>query len=344
MFDSHPRGNINPLVRLGLNVEGKSSDEAFEFAQLLRWNVRIASVYALDPEPLEPKSLLRGLPLVQVPEKLVTMYDSPWTNRPEIFAFVGKQYTVIQNEALKNVAEIVIKETNASFLTAGWLPYEQKVVITLDLKLNRQVGGVDPVNFYMFGATSHDGHYAFTFSLLPVRLSCWNMITVNMPDVSFAYKAKHTRNIPFRIQDLQGYLGNIGQLIDGFMDKANSMYLKDLSETEFEKITKELISIALDLKNPRNQGDLFDILEDDELNSHFSRVLSIYESSPMVSIAGTAWGGYQAFLEWFQFVYPFNSQGIKDESYARASRAVFADSNYIGISTLALNAFAQDKG
>jgi hypothetical protein len=346
---------INPFERLGEDVSRQATArDAFAEAKLLNWNVRVADMFALDPAPRSNSMLLTGLPFVRAPRLRATIFDSPFSGQTEFISLVGMRYTAIQNEYLMELTDTVLGQTRAALLSAGWLEYDKLVVVSMDLKKPRMVGGIDPINFFIYGVTSHDGHFTFRFSLLPVRFACWNTMPINIPTLGFHYRAKHTSNATARIDELKEYLGSVDGLINNFMDTANGLFSNEMRDEDFHETTIRLIKASLPKKRKKADqiegppaADLFGIIApvdsdepDFDVEHEWRRCKRIYESDQMASIRGTAWGGLQSFLEWLQYHCPISARGL-DEDYVRASRAVFADQGYTEIVSNAFNAFGE---
>jgi phage/plasmid-like protein (TIGR03299 family) len=310
----------NPMDAIGDDVSGHlRAKEAFEQAQLNNWRVRLASLLAYDDDGVGKDGI--GFPdlydAIDVPENFATVFDNPWSGKVETLGVVGTKYRPLQNEELHSLIDMARDSTKSTFYRAGWLPKLKRVFVALKLDSTEFVGGKDPIDFYILGKTSHDGSFTFRFELFAVRLACQNMLTVNLPQLQFDYRAKHTSNAQQKIATLEKYLQSIESLISAFMNSANRMFGTQMSDGDAAKVFEILQELTPNTPAKRRR----------QIEKQRGQFLAILRSREMADIHGSVWGAFQAHLEWYQYEAPVRS-GRNSESYVRASRAVFPSAQY----------------
>jgi phage/plasmid-like protein (TIGR03299 family) len=323
----------NPIDLLGDDVSGHSrARDAFEQARLNNWHVRLGSLLAYDDGAIGKRSI--DFPELYDPidvlENFATVFDNPWSGKVETLGVVGTKYRPLQNEELHELVDMARDSTYSSFYRAGWVSTLKRVFVALKIESTQFVGGRDPIDFYILGKTSHDGSFTFRFELFALRIACQNMFTVNLPQLQFDYRAKHTLNAQEKILKLKKYLGSIESLISAFMNLANRMLQSQISDSEAVQIFQDLQGLKPD-STERRQRDI------ERQTAQFGKIL---RSPEMSDIHGTVWGAFQAHLEWYQYQAPIRV-GKNSENYVRASRAVFPSSSYTSYVDSALREYAK---
>jgi phage/plasmid-like protein (TIGR03299 family) len=141
-----------------------SATEVMGAALLGNWGVRTVPVFGLDP--------MSGL---QIPtdDKRMTVRRNPVTGATEYLGIVGTDYEVIQNEQCADMLDQLVDQVGgAHFETAGSLRNGKSVFVTMKLPTAMEIAGVDRMDLYLIGTTSHDGTAALRVDASPIRVVC----------------------------------------------------------------------------------------------------------------------------------------------------------------------------
>lgn len=278
--------------------EEVSTAKMLELAHLNDWNVRL--------EPV-------GIPDTFASDKeysFVTRTNPFDRTQNDILGVVGERYKVLQNEELFSFGDNIL-DGGGRWETAGSIKGGRQVFgsialtdsITLDPK-----GIADKIDNYLLINTSHDGSVAIQASITPVRVVCAN--TLNLALSSFrgknaakqTFKIRHTQTAEGKIAVAREALGLAHKYIDEFSTMANAMIEKEITDNEFLKI----VQLAYPAPEKDSKGSF------KKYDSKIDLLQSIYRGQYNDTIAGTAWGAYNALterLDWYR-----SARGDSNES------------------------------
>ena len=281
-----------------------NTQEMLKLAHLDNWNVRLEDV-AIPDTFASDKTY-----------SFVTRTNPFDNSQNDILGVVGERYKVLQNEDLFSFGDNII-DGGGRWETAGSIKGGRVVFGSIALQDSITLdpnGRADKIDNYLLINTSHDGSVAIQASITPVRVVCAN--TLNLALTSFkgknaskqSFKIRHTQTAEGKIAVAREALGLAHKYIDEFSLMANKMIETEITDAQFAKIV-ELAYPApeKDAKGSAKKHDgKIDLLHD------------IYIGKYNDTIAGTAWGAYNALterLDWYR-----NSRGGNNESiYAAAS-------------------------
>lgn len=113
---------------------------------------------------------------------------------------VGEGYTIVQNNELVELANLIIDNGNAKFETAGTLQNGRYVWILARFPSDYDVSG-DKINTYILIYSSHDGSKAITVAATSIRVVCYNTLSAALDETSNCIFLKHTANVDERIKE-----------------------------------------------------------------------------------------------------------------------------------------------
>ena len=278
--------------------------EMLKLAHLDNWNVRLEDV-ALPDGFNSDKSY-----------SFVTRTNPFDKTQNDVLGVVGERYVPLQNEDLFSFGDNLL-DGGGRWETAGSIKGGRQVFgsialensITLDPK-----GIADKIDNYLLINTSHDGSIAIQASITPVRVVCAN--TLNLALSSFkgkkaakqTFKIRHTSTAEGKIAVAREALGLAKTYIDEFSTMANAMIEKEITKSQFD----EIVALAYPAPEKDAKGSF------KKYDSKIDLLNSIYVGQFNDTIAGTAWGAYNALterLDWYR-----SARGGSNESiYASAS-------------------------
>jgi phage/plasmid-like protein (TIGR03299 family) len=267
-----------------------NTNEMLKMAHLDDWNVRLEDVEI--PTGFESDKSY----------SFVTRTNPFDRTKNDVLGVVGERYVPLQNEDLFSFGDNLL-DGGGRWETAGSIRGGRVVFgsialtdsITLDPK-----GVADKIDNYLLINTSHDGSIAIQASITPVRVVCAN--TLNLALSSFkgkkgvkqTFKIRHTQTAEGKIAVAREALGLAKTYIDEFSTMANAMIETEITKAQFDKI--------VELAYPAPKGE-------DKKGSHkkynnkVDLLQSIYVGDYNNTIAGTAWGAFNALterLDWYR--------------------------------------------
>lgn len=238
--------------------------------------------------------------------------DLDGTDSRRILGVVGSRYTVLQNSELCDSAEILAGEGGFIPESAGTLDNGRLTWLLGKLPGVTDVAG-DKLGQYLLLANSHDGSGAFKIGFTPIRVVCWNTLSLaaGTSDAQ-ARRAgfvtiRHTESAPEKVKIARRTLGLAK---DYFEDTANKF--RKLAESPLHPDVARAImrTIFPDPKAPANPARAQNARGD---------VIRLYQGAQpggkQSGVHGTAWGLFNAVQDYRQYSY-----GSAPTSDQRATR------------------------
>jgi len=278
--------------------------EMLKLAHLDNWNVRLEDV-SIPSGFASDKSY-----------SFVSRTNPFDQDQTDILGIVGERYVPLQNEDLFSFGDNLL-DGGGRWETAGSIKGGRQVFgsIALENSITLDPNGIaDKIDNYLLINTSHDGSIAIQASITPVRVVCAN--TLNLALTSFkgknaskqTFKIRHTSTAEGKIAVARQALGLANTYIDEFSQLANQLIQTEITKSKFD----EIVAIAYPKPEKDSKGSF------KKWESKTDLLQDIYVGQFNDTIAGTAWGAYNALterLDWYR-----TSRGGNNESiYASAS-------------------------
>ncbi len=261
--------------------------EMLKLAHLDNWNVRLEDV-AIPDGFASDKSY-----------SFVTRTNPFDNTQNDVLGVVGERYVPLQNEDLFDFGDLML-DNGGRWETAGSIKGGRVVFGSLALERETVLdpsGVSDKVNSYLLINTSHDGSIAIQASITPVRVVCANTLNLALgkgrKGVKQSFKIRHTQTASGKVQQAREALGLANAYLDEFDKLAQSMIETEISKAKFDEI------VALAYPAPEKDAKGSFKKYDDKIDL----IQSIYVGQYNNTIAGTAWGAFNALterLDWYR--------------------------------------------
>ncbi|MEW2477380.1 DUF932 domain-containing protein [Micromonospora gifhornensis] len=272
------------------------AEEIMAAARLGDWGVRTIRTVGID--------LVDGVE-VQIPadDKRMTVRRNPVTGATEYLGIVGTDYTVVQNEQCADMLDRLVDQVGgAHFETAGSLRRGKSVFVTMKLPQAMQIGGVDRLDLYLIGTTSHDGSAALRVDASPIRVVCANTQRAAFANSVGHYTFRHTSNVNSQISQAREALGLMWQYMETFEKAAERMLQTEMTMREFESVVAQVWPVK-------------DNASDQTRNNARQRLGTlkylIREADTQKAIAGSRWAGFQAIAEYLDHYQPAKNATVR---------------------------------
>jgi phage/plasmid-like protein (TIGR03299 family) len=259
-----------------------TAEEIMTKAWLGGWEVRKIPLQGMEVNA-------KGVTKVDCPDKWMTVRTNPQTGITEYLGIVGDDYTTVQNEQVAEVLNLLVDETGAHFETAGSMRKGKSVFVTMKLPSAMQVAGVDRLDLYLIGTTSHDGTAALRLDASPVRVVCANTQRAAFARSEGSYTFRHTSNITSKIGEAREALNLMWKHFGEFEFEAEKMINESLTMGEFEKVVEQLWP---------TEDDASDVARNNAKQRSATLRFLIRDADTQKAIKGTRWAGYQAVTEY----------------------------------------------
>ena len=259
-----------------------------------------------------PKTIEEGLRLAgldwlvektEFPNKTYDGYEIPdsYTIRRQdtkkVLGTVGKNYVPLQNYQIFGWFDEFIKSGECSFECAGSLDGNKKVWVLA--KINGKTTSLtdeDKIEKYLLLSSSHDGSLAIRVGFTPIRVVCWNTLTLSHKhEGSTLLKVRHGRNSEEALEAVKQTLN----LVDTTFEATLEQYKTLISHKVNPDTLHKYIKIVLGIKKP-----------DHELHkktwNKIDEIKTIFYNAPgqnLQSAKNTWWGAYNAVTYYLSNVY-----------------------------------------
>ena len=279
-------------------AEEVNTSKMLELAHLNDWNVRLEDVAM--PEGFNSD---KGY-------SFVTRTNPFDRTQNDVLGVVGERYVPLQNEDLFSFGDNLL-DGGGRWETAGSIKGGRQVFgsIALERETILDPNGVsDKVKSYLLINTSHDGSVAIQASITPVRVVCANTLNLALSSIKGkkgikqTFKIRHTSTADGKIATAREALGLANAYLDEFDILAKSMIEKEITKAQFDNI----IALAYPAPEKDAKGSF------KKHNSKIDLINGIYVGKYNDTIAGTAWGAFNALterLDWYR-----SSRGSDNES------------------------------
>jgi phage/plasmid-like protein (TIGR03299 family) len=278
-----------------------SAHEIMGAALLGNWGVRTIPIRGID--------VVDGIEVpILADDRRMTVRRNPVTGATEYLGVVGNDYEVIQNEQCADMLDQLVDQAGgAHFETAGSLRRGKSVFVTMKLPDAMEIAGVDRMDLYLIGTTSHDGTAALRVDASPIRVVCANTQRAAFAHAVGHYTFRHTSNVGQQITQAREALGLMWRYMGEFEKAAERMLQTAMTTREFEKIVAQVWPVA------DNASDKARANAKERLGT---LKYLITEADTQKAIAGSRWAGFQAIVEYLD-----HYQQAKDAT-TRANRVI----------------------
>lgn len=263
--------------------------------------------------PIEMTALQLAGSDLTVPDAFATHYTDPDSGELIVMGYVSGRYAITQPVDGLNFLDEVIKSVDGANYSSVWTMREKRQLgITLEFPDHIVIdpqGADDRLALFGLGVNSFDGSTGFQFAVTTARLWCLNQLFPLLKSAQRGFTLKHTTGIHGKIADARKAIGVTYGYAEEFDRIANAMQAHKITTDGMAKLNAALF--------PIDKADK--PLKADRQEQRREGVMDLFRESPTnANIRGTAWGAFNAameFADWGRAV-----RGTGDE--AERNRAV----------------------
>ena len=309
-------------------LRGLSTEECLEKKGLSNWNVRAETLTKVNQYQIPDEFQNQQVLIRDVVENGIVKSIQP-------IAYMGNQYTPVQNEDLFEYGDILLDSFEGSYWdTMGVIGAKVYGIMKLpkaNLKLNTNKGTVDEIDFYLTLASSFDGSMPVISFISPLRLACSNQLIFAVGNADHSFKSKHTLLINNRIEKSKESIKDFNKYIKFIELVGNDLLSKPCDNDQFEEIYRELypqpiVQTDIDAQTLQKYGSMGYT----KWNNNYKTATAIFEGklsvdkqrtvvtedfeekpigSTVSEIQGTMWSALNSLTEHLDW---FTSQSKKD--------------------------------
>lgn len=238
-----------------------------------------------------------------IPGRYTVVRDDVWeTDTPVAFGTVGDKYRPLQNVEAFSFFDNVVGEGAAAYETAGALFSGKRIWITAKLPDDVKVVGDDVVSQYLLLTNTHDGSASVQVYFTPVRVVCWNTLSMSMGTKQREVRVRHTESMIHNLRTASKIMGIVKveskQAADVFQAMTKVEMTGDRLDTYFKQIYAE----------PQPKENEEEVTERTRTNytTKMTTLRRIFEESPTIAqvpgARGTLWGAYNSVTQYVDHV------------------------------------------
>jgi phage/plasmid-like protein (TIGR03299 family) len=267
-------GRRDALHEIGTDVSAASGTyAALEQAGLTGWNVATTDTFLAD-----------GTPVPGGRAAVATINGSR-----RVLGQVGRSYSPVQTEDFAALLDVLAAESGARPDVVTTINGGRRVLLAMKMPEALAVGGHDQIDVSMVAIINHLTG-ANHLSVVPFRVFCANQQPQITAEGDSLFALRHTAKAGQRLEDAGRMLEGVGARLANFQATAEAMLTTPMSEGEFLSRTAKLFPrSATDSKVGATRFD----------NRQAALRRLFVESPTQENIRWTAWGGYQAVVEYF---------------------------------------------
>jgi len=147
----------------------------------------------------------------------------------------------------------------------------------------------------LLATTSHNGSISTTYKSVSTRVECDNLLARALSEDTQAFRARHSKNSNFRLQNVRDALGFVHRMTEDIVAEVNKYANIKVSDREWEAIVSKLMPINTDANAPKQAIS--------RIENKQERIKEMYRNDPRVApFTGTALGVIQAFNTFNQHI------------------------------------------
>lgn len=300
--------NTAPWEAVGVNVEGAlTASEAITQANL-DWEVGLAPVYSTFPDQ---QLVDAGFP----PEQVLKHIEDPRHKAVQrqtdgkVLGIVGNRYHPIQNRKGFDFIDNLVDSGDAKYVNVGTIGDGRLIYLQAKLPEGVTVAG-EPLDQYLTLSNSHDGGSSCHVLFTPIRIWCQNTLNMAVARAKNKVSMRHTASARTKLHDARTLLDIGFSYFEEVARIGEAAALTKIDDAEFERFLKTLV--------PDPTGEDASTARAESKRADIRRVYN--KADNLNNIKGTAWGAYNAVVE-----YDDHYATVKGKSpeESRLVRAVF---------------------
>ena len=229
--------------------------------------------------------------LYPVDGKYAIVPADKWGNTEcPIFGIVGPEYTPLQNSKAFEFFDPIIGEGAAIYHTAGALDDGQRIWILAKLPSYIEVANDDITDKYLLLSNSHDGNSSVQIKFTPIRVVCWNTLTMALKHGS-TVRVPHRRDVQRRLEEARTLL----KIIDTRYLEIEYTF-KAMAKTRFNtpRLYEFLNRVFPD---PSDPSDVRGRRRIEQMRTAAAELFEQGRGNQKPAVSGTLWAAYNGVTE-----------------------------------------------
>lgn len=206
----------------------------------------------------------------------------------DVLGMFKDSYTIHQYKSwlIESVSHLLDDDLNIG--SAGILKNGAISFVSVEMPESIKVLDGFSVRPMLLATTSHNGSISTTYKQVSTRIECDNLLARALGEKTESFRARHTKNSNFRLQNVRDALGFVHRMTEDIVAEVTKYANIKVSDREWEAIVNRLMPINTD---PKVAKQAISRVENKQ-----ERIKELYRNDPRVApFNGTALGVIQAF-------------------------------------------------
>lgn len=240
-----------------------------------------------------------------------------------VLGITSPTYSIVQNRDTVDLIDGITYEAGAVIDSAGEINGGKRIYVAARMPETVSVGKIDPVDTFLVITNGHDGTHGLSVEIKHLRLLCTNGMTGWQRFSSVTLR--HTSRMDVRVEQIRQTMGVVYKEATAFTTWADDLLGTKTSDQRFWEIVTNVFPVDDDATERQSAA----------VERTRDALMSIWTGDTQSNIRGTAWGAYQAFVEYAEWGRSVRANG-RDAEIARAERALLGGRERITDRALAL--------
>jgi phage/plasmid-like protein (TIGR03299 family) len=209
----------------------------------------------------------------------------------DVLGVVSDTYKVLQNKDAFRFLDSLIGVAEAMYVNAGSFKNGAKVYIQAKLpgEIRFDDGGEDVGEKYLTFVTSHDGSLPVSVMFSPIRIICQNTLLMALRENVRKTSVRHTLNMAMSLEGARNTLGILNNQFSLLEDLSRKMSKMPFDSRNIGQLVMKTGMIPNESEQSTRAKN---IIEEVLQKFHYG------QGSNLKSAKGTAWGAYNAVVEY----------------------------------------------
>ncbi len=205
------------------------------------------------------------------------------TDTQDVLGIVEGRFRDLPNRDVFSIADNMVREDGAVITRAVAIDGGARCFLSLEWPRKKAISVVgDLVGRRAIFTNAHNGKYAATILLMPMRLACINGMVVPVPAFTFEFRINHTQSGKARLGEARNIMSGASQYFETFGRVAENMARTPLSSVHAERLLKSISGLE---KAEGRRKKMLELFNGRQVNGNHE------------AVKNTAWGFLNAVSE-----------------------------------------------
>ncbi len=170
----------------------------------------------------------------------------------------------------------------------------------------------DPIEKWLILSNAHDGSRKVAVTCSAIRVVCMNTLNFAIHESDVHFEMRHTSSILENIPDVQDALSGVTNYFEQMQGMLELLRAKQMSESEIKTYVHHLFPQKIKMGKEDELTEILQVEIGPRIQAHIDKILELIETgkgTEIPGVKGTAYGAYNAAVEWADHCKPVRNGG-----------------------------------